>query len=65
MYINWRDSVASVASTVDSEKDTAKLLERELAKTMAKLAEFGGGGQRWQSSTGKTGSNIILRSASR
>jgi len=35
------------------------MLERELAKTMAKLAEFGGG----ESSADKTGSKIILRSA--
>jgi hypothetical protein len=53
-----RSSVATV-STVDSEKETSKRLEKELAMTMAKLQEL----QNGPSSNEMTRSNAILRSA--
>ena len=54
-----RSSVATVSS-VDSEKETSKRLEKELELTMAKLKEFQGG----PSSNELTRSDVLLRSAS-
>ena len=52
-----RSSVATV-STVDSEKETSKRLEKELELTMAKLKEIQDG----PSSNELTRSNVLLRS---
>jgi hypothetical protein len=54
-----RSSVAT-QSTIDSEKETSKRLEKELELTMAKLKELTGG----PSSNDLTSSKIVLRSAS-